>query len=148
MTAVGFFSAVVIVAVVVGFLAFLYYFAGDVDPHDRGRSSTVDRRDRSHAADGDSTERHRDEPRARTQGRPGVDRRRDAVALFGGRPLEKVTLAMIAAQRAQIPLEWQRAAAIDLAGRDVPKRSRRRSLPGSSRRRSSRASRRTASSST
>jgi uncharacterized protein YqfA (UPF0365 family) len=30
-----------------------------------------------------------------------------------------VTLAMIAAQRAQIPLEWQRAAAIDLAGRDV-----------------------------
>jgi uncharacterized protein YqfA (UPF0365 family) len=30
-----------------------------------------------------------------------------------------VTLAMIAAQRAQIPLAWQRAAAIDLAGRNV-----------------------------
>ncbi|HEX4013594.1 MAG TPA: flotillin-like protein FloA [Candidatus Cybelea sp.] len=38
--------------------------------------------------------------------------------LAGGN-VEKVTLAMIAAQRAQIPLEWQRAAAIDLAGRDV-----------------------------
>jgi uncharacterized protein YqfA (UPF0365 family) len=38
--------------------------------------------------------------------------------LAGGN-VEKVTLAMIAAQRAQIPLEWQRASAIDLAGRDV-----------------------------
>lgn len=38
--------------------------------------------------------------------------------LAGGN-VENVTLAMIAAQRAQIPLEWQRAAAIDLAGRDV-----------------------------
>src|SRR5579862_5912634 len=32
--------------------------------------------------------------------------------LAGGN-VDKVTLAMIAAQRAQIPLEWQRAAAID-----------------------------------
>ena len=38
--------------------------------------------------------------------------------LAGGN-VDKVTLALIAAQRAQIPLEWQRAAAIDLAGRDV-----------------------------
>ncbi len=38
--------------------------------------------------------------------------------LAGGN-VEAVTLAMIAAQRAQIPLEWQRAAAIDLAGRNV-----------------------------
>jgi uncharacterized protein YqfA (UPF0365 family) len=38
--------------------------------------------------------------------------------LAGGN-VDRVTLAMIAAQRAQIPLEWQRAAAIDLAGRDV-----------------------------
>jgi uncharacterized protein YqfA (UPF0365 family) len=38
--------------------------------------------------------------------------------LAGGN-IEAVTLAMIAAQRAQIPLEWQRAAAIDLAGRNV-----------------------------
>ncbi len=38
--------------------------------------------------------------------------------LAGGN-VENVTLAMIAAQRAQIPLEWQRAAAIDLAGRNV-----------------------------
>lgn len=38
--------------------------------------------------------------------------------LAGGN-VDKVTLAMIAAQRAQIPLEWQRATAIDLAGREV-----------------------------
>lgn len=38
--------------------------------------------------------------------------------LAGGN-VENVTLAMIAAQRAQIPLEWQRASAIDLAGRNV-----------------------------
>ncbi|MHB8177384.1 MAG: flotillin-like protein FloA [Vulcanimicrobiaceae bacterium] len=38
--------------------------------------------------------------------------------LAGGN-LENVTLALIAAQRAQIPLAWQRAAAIDLAGRNV-----------------------------
>ncbi len=38
--------------------------------------------------------------------------------LAGGN-VENVTLAMIAAQRAQIPLAWQRAAAIDLAGRNV-----------------------------
>jgi uncharacterized protein YqfA (UPF0365 family) len=39
--------------------------------------------------------------------------------VLAGGNIEKCTLAMIAAQRAQIPLEWQRAAAIDLAGRDV-----------------------------
>ncbi len=38
--------------------------------------------------------------------------------LAGGN-VENVTLAMIAAQRAEIPLAWQRAAAIDLAGRNV-----------------------------
>jgi uncharacterized protein YqfA (UPF0365 family) len=38
--------------------------------------------------------------------------------LAGGN-VENVVLAMIAAQRAEIPLEWQRAAAIDLAGRNV-----------------------------
>jgi uncharacterized protein YqfA (UPF0365 family) len=39
--------------------------------------------------------------------------------VLAGGNIQKVTLAMIAAQRAQIPLEWQRASAIDLAGRDV-----------------------------
>jgi uncharacterized protein YqfA (UPF0365 family) len=38
---------------------------------------------------------------------------------LAGGSVENCTLAMIAAQRAQIPLEWQRAAAIDLAGRNV-----------------------------
>jgi hypothetical protein len=85
MTAVGFFSAVVIagghlrVPVLLVLLS-----AGNVDPHDRGRSPTLDHHAHPHAADGDSTERHRDEPRARPQGRLGVDRRRDAVALSGG----------------------------------------------------------------
>jgi uncharacterized protein YqfA (UPF0365 family) len=39
--------------------------------------------------------------------------------VLSGGNVERVVLAMIAAQRAQIPLEWQRAAAIDLAGRNV-----------------------------
>src|SRR5579862_1428963 len=39
--------------------------------------------------------------------------------LLAGGNVDSVTLAMIAAQRAQIPLPWQRAAAIDLAGRNV-----------------------------
>ena len=39
--------------------------------------------------------------------------------ILAGGNIDNVTLAMIAAQRAQIPLEWQRAAAIDLAGRNV-----------------------------
>jgi uncharacterized protein YqfA (UPF0365 family) len=39
--------------------------------------------------------------------------------ILAGGNVENVTLAMIAAQRAQIPLAWQRAAAIDLAGRNV-----------------------------
>jgi uncharacterized protein YqfA (UPF0365 family) len=38
---------------------------------------------------------------------------------MAGGNIESVVRAMIAAQRAQIPLEWQRAAAIDLAGRNV-----------------------------
>ncbi len=38
---------------------------------------------------------------------------------MAGGNIENVVRAMIAAQRAQIPLEWQRAAAIDLAGRNV-----------------------------
>lgn len=47
--------------------------------------------------------------------------------LAGGN-VENVTLAMIAAQRAQIPLDWQRAAAIDLAGRNVVEACRCRSI--------------------
>jgi uncharacterized protein YqfA (UPF0365 family) len=38
---------------------------------------------------------------------------------MAGGNIENVVRAMIAAQRAQIPLDWQRAAAIDLAGRNV-----------------------------
>ncbi|MBV9409667.1 MAG: flotillin-like FloA family protein, partial [Candidatus Eremiobacteraeota bacterium] len=56
--------------------------------------------------------------RARKAGLPLTVDQLQSHILAGGN-VEKVTLAMIAAQRAQIPLEWQRAAAIDLAGRDV-----------------------------
>jgi uncharacterized protein YqfA (UPF0365 family) len=38
---------------------------------------------------------------------------------LAGGDVQAVVLAMIAAQRAQLPLEWQRAAAINLAGRNV-----------------------------
>ncbi|MGH7709599.1 MAG: flotillin-like protein FloA [Vulcanimicrobiaceae bacterium] len=56
--------------------------------------------------------------RARKAGLPLTVDQMQSHYLAGGN-VERVTLAMIAAQRAQIPLEWQRAAAIDLAGRDV-----------------------------
>ncbi len=56
--------------------------------------------------------------RARKAGLPLTVDQMQSHYLAGGN-LENVTLAMIAAQRAQIPLDWQRAAAIDLAGRSV-----------------------------
>jgi len=56
--------------------------------------------------------------RARKAGLPLTIDQMQSHYLAGGN-VEAVTLAMITAQRAQIPLEWQRAAAIDLAGRNV-----------------------------
>jgi len=56
--------------------------------------------------------------RARKAGLPLTIDQMQSHYLAGGN-VEAVTLAMIAAQRAQIPLEWQRASAIDLAGRNV-----------------------------
>jgi uncharacterized protein YqfA (UPF0365 family) len=56
--------------------------------------------------------------RARKAGLPLTVDQMQSHYLAGGN-VENVTLAMIAAQRAQIPLDWQRAAAIDLAGRNV-----------------------------
>jgi uncharacterized protein YqfA (UPF0365 family) len=56
--------------------------------------------------------------RARKAGLPLTVDQLQSHILAGGN-IDKCVLAMIAAQRAQIPLEWQRAAAIDLAGRDV-----------------------------
>ena len=56
--------------------------------------------------------------RARKSGLPLTVDQLQSHVLSGGN-IENVTLAMIAAQRAEIPLEWQRAAAIDLAGRNV-----------------------------
>ncbi len=56
--------------------------------------------------------------RARKAGLPITVDQLQSHLLAGGN-IENVTLALIAAQRAQIPLEFQRAAAIDLAGRNV-----------------------------
>ena len=56
--------------------------------------------------------------RARKAGLPLTVDQMQSHYLAGGN-VEKVTFALIAAQLAEIPLEWQRAAAIDLAGRDV-----------------------------
>ncbi len=56
--------------------------------------------------------------RARKAGLPLTVEQMQSHYLAGGN-VENVVLAMIAAQRAQIPLEWQRAAAIDLVGRNV-----------------------------
>ena len=56
--------------------------------------------------------------RARKAGLPLTVDQMQSHYLAGG-SVDKVVLAMITAQRAEIPLEWQRAAAIDLAGRDV-----------------------------
>ncbi len=54
---------------------------------------------------------------ARKAGIDVNDSQLQAQYLSGGH-LDRVVLALIAAQRAQIPLEWQRACAIDLAGRN------------------------------
>ena len=54
---------------------------------------------------------------ARKAGIPINDSQLQAQYLSGGH-LDRVVLSLIAAQRAQIPLEWTRACAIDLAGRN------------------------------
>jgi uncharacterized protein YqfA (UPF0365 family) len=54
---------------------------------------------------------------ARKAGLDVTDAQLQAQYLSGGH-LDRVVLSLIAAQRAQIPLEWQRACAVDLAGRN------------------------------
>lgn len=54
---------------------------------------------------------------ARKAGLDVNDAQLQAHYLSGGH-LDRVVLALIAAQRAEIPLEWQRACAVDLAGRN------------------------------
>jgi uncharacterized protein YqfA (UPF0365 family) len=54
---------------------------------------------------------------ARKAGLDVTDAQLQAQYLSGGH-LDRVVLALIAAQRAEIPLEWQRACAVDLAGRN------------------------------
>ena len=54
---------------------------------------------------------------ARKAGLDVTDAQLQAQYLSGGH-LDRVVLALIAAQRGEIPLEWQRACAVDLAGRN------------------------------
>ena len=90
-----------------------------VDPDDRGRRAALDRLADPHADHRRAGRADRREPGARAQGGPALTVDQLQSHILAGGNVDKVTLAMIAAQRAQIPLEWQRAAAIDLAGRDV-----------------------------
>ena len=120
MTAVGFFSAVVILAVIVGFLAFLYYFLLGmwIRTIAAGVPLSIVTLIRMRLMGIQPSVIVTNLVRARKAGLALTVDEMQSHYLAGGR-VEKVTLAMIAAQRAQIPLEWRRAAAIDLAGRDV-----------------------------
>ena len=133
MTAIGFFSALVIVAVVVGFLAFLVLLCGgDVRIRTIAAGvplSMVPAIVRMRLMGIQPSVIVTNLVRARKAGLPLTVDEMQSHYLAGGR-VEKVTLAMIAAQRAQIPLEWRRAAAIDLAGLTCSRRSRRALIPG------------------
>jgi uncharacterized protein YqfA (UPF0365 family) len=120
MTAVGFFSAVVILAVIFGFLFFLYYFLLGmwIRTIAAGVPLSIITLVRMRLMGIQPSVIVTNLVRARKAGLALTVDEMQSHYLAGGR-VEKVTLAMIAAQRAQIPLEWQRAAAIDLAGRDV-----------------------------
>ncbi|MEW4452026.1 flotillin-like FloA family protein [Bremerella sp. JC817] len=52
-------------------------------------------------------------------GMPAIETRLLEAQYLAGGDIRRVTLAVIAADRAGIPLDWDTAAAIDLAGRDI-----------------------------
>ena len=120
MAAIGVFSAVVIVAVIFGFLFFLYYFLLGmwIRTIAAGVPLSIVTLIRMRLMGIQLSVIVTNLVRARKAGLALTVDEMQSHYLAGGR-VEKVTLAMIAAQRAQIPLEWRRAAAIDLAGRDV-----------------------------
>ena len=120
MATVGFFSVVVMVAVVVAFMIFLYSFLLGmwIRTIAAGVPLSIVALIRMRLIGIQPSVIVTNLVRARKAGLALTVDEMQSHYLAGGR-VEKVTLAMIAAQRAQIPLEWQRAAAIDLAGRDV-----------------------------
>jgi uncharacterized protein YqfA (UPF0365 family) len=117
---VAVFSVVVIVAIAVGIVLFLYYFplALWIRTIAAGVPLSIGSLIRMRIIGVPAGLIVANLVRARKAGLAlNVDQLQSHV-LAGGN-VERVVLAMIAAQRAQIPLDWQRAAAIDLAGRDV-----------------------------
>jgi uncharacterized protein YqfA (UPF0365 family) len=116
----GLFSGVVIVALIIALLFFLYYFPLGlwIRTIAAGVPLSIGSLIRMRIIGVPAGVIVANLVRARKAGLPLTIDQLQSHVLAGGN-VENVTLAMIAAQRAQIPLEWQRAAAIDLAGRNV-----------------------------
>ena len=112
--------AVIVLAVIIGFFVFLYYFPFGmwIRTLAAGVPLSMISLIRMRLIGIQPSVIVTNLVRARKAGLPLTVDQMQSHYLAGGN-VEKVTLALIAAQRAQIPLEWQRAAAIDLAGRDV-----------------------------
>jgi uncharacterized protein YqfA (UPF0365 family) len=113
-------TVVIIVAIIVGFFVFLYYFPFGlwIRTLAAGVPLSMISLIRMRLIGIQPSVIVNNLVRARKAGLPLTVDQMQSHYLAGGN-VEKVTFALIAAQRAQIPLEWQRAAAIDLAGRDV-----------------------------
>ncbi len=116
----GLFSGIIIVALVIALLFFLYYFPLGlwIRTIAAGVPLSIGSLIRMRIIGVPAGVIVANLVRARKAGLPLTIDQLQSHVLAGGN-VENVTLAMIAAQRAQIPLEWQRAAAIDLAGRNV-----------------------------
>jgi len=116
----GLFSGIVIVALIIALLFFLYYFPLGlwIRTIAAGVPLSIGSLIRMRIIGVPAGVIVANLVRARKAGLPLTIDQLQSHVLAGGN-VENVTLAMIAAQRAQIPLEWQRAAAIDLAGRNV-----------------------------
>lgn len=120
MIGVGVFSGLVIIAIVIGVMLFLYYFPLGlwIRTIAAGVPLSMLSLIRMRVIGIPPAVIVNNLVRARKAGLSLTIDQMQSHVLAGGN-IDRVVLAMIAAQRAQIPLEWQRAAAIDLAGRDV-----------------------------
>ncbi len=120
MALAGFGLTIVIVAIILGLIVFLYYFPLGlwIRTIAAGVPLSIQALVRMRLIGIQPGVIVTNLVRARKAGLPLTVDQMQSHYLAGGN-VEAVTLAMIAAQRAQIPLDWQRAAAIDLAGRNV-----------------------------
>jgi uncharacterized protein YqfA (UPF0365 family) len=117
---IGFFSGLVLIAILIGVMLFLYYFPLGlwIRTIAAGVPLSMLALIRMRVIGIPPSIIVNNLVRARKAGLQLTVDQMQSHVLAGGN-VERVVLAMITAQRAQIPLEWQRAAAIDLAGRDV-----------------------------